>query len=120
MEIWTAQISSWRRIRAFGIEIVDITAKSGFHWFAPEYENVMLYKNGQMSQEQYTELYLQKMRWSFRQYHANWALLKHKPDVAFVCFCRPDTFCHRHIFVGLLAKYFDKEGVPYTLKGELY
>ena len=124
MDIYTSSLSNWRRIKAFGIDIVDITAKSGFHWFAPEYEYVMQYKNGLMTQEQYTELYIAKMRQSFRQYHANWVLLKHKKDVAFVCYCRYEenghrVFCHRHIFVDLLSKYLTKEGVPHVLKGEL-
>lgn len=124
MNIYTGQLSSWRRYQAFGLDIVDITAKSGFHWFAPEYEYVMQYKNGMMSQEQYTELYLAKMRQSFRQFHANWVALKNKSNVVYTCYCGYEAngqrvFCHRHIFVDLLSKYLTKEGVSHELKGEL-
>jgi hypothetical protein len=124
MEIWTSSLSNWRRVKAFGIEIVDITAKSGLHWFAPEFQYVMEYKAGTMSEAEYTERYLTKMRQSYKQYHANWVMLKHKPNVAYVCFCRYEengkrVFCHRHIFVDLLSKYLTKEGVPHELKGEL-
>jgi hypothetical protein len=119
MEIYTSSLSNWRRIKAFGVEIVDITAKSGLHWFAPEYANVMLHKQGMLSDAEYTELYIEKMRQSFRQYHANWMMLKHKKKVSYVCYCAPNTFCHRHIFVDLLSKYLTKEGVPHILKGEL-
>jgi hypothetical protein len=120
MEIYTSQLSNWRRIKAFGIDIVDITAKSGLHWFAPEYQHVMEYKNGLLTETEYTDLYIAKMRQSFIQYKANWILLKNKPDVAYVCYCSPPpTFCHRHIFVDLLSKYLTKEGVPHVLKGEL-
>jgi hypothetical protein len=124
MDVFTSSLSNWRRVQAFGVEIVDITAKSGLHWFAPEYQYVMQYKAGTMSQDEYTELYIAKMRQSYRQYKANWILLKNKPDVAYVCFCKYEingqrVFCHRHIFVDLLSKYLTKEGVPHVLKGEL-
>jgi hypothetical protein len=124
MEIWTSQLSNWRRIKAFGIDIVDITAKSGLHWFAPEYQHVMEYKNGLLTETEYTDLYIAKMRQSFIQYKANWILLKNKKDVAYVCYCKYEenghrVFCHRHIFVDLLSRYLTKEGVPHVLKGEL-
>lgn len=124
MEIWTSAISNWRRILAFGVEMVDITAKSGLECFAPEYQYVMEYKNGTMGEEEYTERYYRKMRQSFREHPVAWQTLLTKDKVAYVCYCAYETngtrvFCHRHLFVNMLAKYLDREGVPYELKGEL-
>jgi hypothetical protein len=119
MDIYTSQLSNWRRVLAFGVEIVDITARTGLHVFAPEIQHVMAYKNGVMTQAEYTEYYINRMRQSFRQNQVAWQSLKTKSNVCFVCYCSPNGFCHRHIFVDLLSKYLTKEGVPHVLKGEL-
>jgi hypothetical protein len=119
MEIWTMQLSKWRLAKNQGIEIVNITAKSGFRHFAPAFSKVMEYKQGLLTSTEYTQLYLEKMRKSFRFNPNEWEALLTKDKVAYACYCPDGVFCHRHIFVDILTLYLDKKEVDYTRMGEL-
>lgn len=119
MQIWTLQLSAWRLAQQARIEIVNITAKSGEKCFAPQFQFVMEYKQGLMSEREYTDRYLARMRESFRYNPSKWEELKGKGKVAYACYCQRDKFCHRHLFVSLLTKYLDAQGVAYELMGEL-
>lgn len=119
MQIWTMQLSRWRLAKKFDIEVANITAKSGVPTFAPRFQDVMEYKGGQINETEYSALYLGRMQMSFVRNRVAWEDLKHKGNVAYACYCRQDVFCHRHLFVGLLTKWFDRDGVDYELMGEL-
>lgn len=119
MKIWTIQLSRWRLAKQAGIEIVNITAKSGEQCFAPCFQAVMEYKQGVVSEATYTSMYVERMRESFRRDLQKWEALKGKRNVAYACYCRENEFCHRHIFVGLLTRYLDKEQIAYELLGEV-
>lgn len=119
MQIWTIQLSAWRLAKQADVEIVNITAKSGEKCFAPQFQFVMEYKQGVISEVTYTERYLTRMRESFRHNPREWEKLKGKGKVAYACYCQPNKFCHRHLFVSMLTKYFDAENVTYELMGEL-
>ena len=110
LEIWTAQY------RYSGPDRLDITAKSKdplSKYFAPTWDLVLRYKNKSISEEEYTEEYLELMRNVYRKFPNVWRQLLSRKRVVLVCFCRPNTFCHR----TLLAKILEKLGATY--KGEI-
>lgn len=95
MEIWTAHVSYKESDR------VDITTRRTHVQgaaFAPDWETMVKpYRNGTLSKEVYTEMYMERMRKSYAQNRNSWLWLVDQPMVTLVCFCKPDEFCHRVI-----------------------
>jgi len=112
-------MGSWRVARDRGIKFLDITAKSGIALFAPDFSLVMGYKNGSVSEEEYTRHYLDKMMRSQRSAPNYWNNLQRYHDIAFACYCPPDVFCHRHLFRDLASEHLIKLGHSVELMGEL-
>lgn len=104
-KLWTISLSQWRIAKERGILLVDITAKSGVKSFAPDFNVVMQYKRGEVTEEEYTSIYLERMKKSLALYPDKWEMLKIHPEVAFACYCRAGVFCHRHLFITLAGKY---------------
>lgn len=119
IEIWTIQISKWRAAKKAKVHLLDITAKSGFPQFAPDFRRVMEYKNGQLDEETYTELYLDKILYIKEKKPDSWEVLKTHPRVALGCYCRKDAFCHRHIFLPKMEEYLIENGIAPRYMGEL-
>jgi ribA/ribD-fused uncharacterized protein len=118
-QLWTIQMSKAKKIEDKEIHLLDVTAKLGIPEFAPHMSDVMLYKSGNLSKEQYTGIYLRKMRDSRTNHPAVWkTLLKHH-KVAVVCFCTAGEFCHRHLFVKDHKRYLESKGYKVELMGEL-
>lgn len=117
--LWTIQLSNWRLAKQQDVFLLNTTAKSGLQPFAPEYSNVMAYKRGELTEQEYTVRYWEKMQLSQQQYPKHWARLKHYPRVAVACYCRAGAFCHRHLFVELAKTYLEQAGHTVILKGEL-
>lgn len=114
------QISMWRYAKWLNIPVIDITAKSGIREFAPEWQNLMLYKRGEMGIEEYSQLYLEKLIRNFERDRSKWENITWNKTVAIACYCRPGDFCHRHLFTTLLGVYLKARGDKATLMGELY
>lgn len=119
IHIWTMQLSKWRLAKRDGIHILNITAQSGLQCFAPEFENVRLYKKGALTQDEYTALYLEKMRRCYVQYRNEWNHLEEIEKMALTCYCKAGDYCHRHLFKDCLTKYFDVKKIEYEFHGEL-
>ena len=119
VETWTVQISNWRLAQVHGIMVLDISAKSGISAFAPDFGMVMKHKRGEVDDDEYTDVYVQRMRESLAEKPGSWEQLKRRSPVAFACYCRPDTFCHRHIFTDLVSKYLTKHGIEHKYLGEI-
>lgn len=120
IHIWTVQIAKWRDAEKEGLFRLDTTAKSGIKAFAPDFNNVMLYKSGNMSAFQYTDAYNRRMRDSRTQFPRDWKALKDNDRVAVMCYCKAGEFCHRHIFAQQHMKpYLEAEGFEVILHGEL-
>lgn len=88
---------------------LDITVKSGDKTFAPTWDIVMAYKDGRLTQEEYTEMYHAWMRGSYRNNRQRWKEVLAMDKVVLVCFCAKDSFCHRL----LLARILQKLGAEY-------
>jgi hypothetical protein len=119
IEIYTVQMSSWRLAKERDIAFIDSTAKSGLAAFAPHFSDVMLYKAGQLSEQEYTEIYDRKMDESLIRTPKYWEWLKVKPKIAFACYCRAGVFCHRHLLAKRAENYLTKEGYEVVLMGEI-
>lgn len=118
-QIWTIQLGRWRLARDLGIHMLDITAKSGIRAFAPDYAKVMEYKAGEVSEEEYTRLYLARMEESRERFPRRWEQLKEFEKVALACYCRAGVFCHRLIFRDLMKDYLEEAGHEVVLTGEV-
>ena len=93
-----------------GVKGVDVTVKSskGFaRAFSPTWSMVMGYKNGTLTEAQYTEQYLKILgavsveawRWLYAQ-------AAEGGEVVLLCFCRDGQFCHTHLIIQYaVAKY---------------
>jgi len=119
IRIYTVQIAQWRLCKSLGIEMLDTTAKSGIAAFAPDMSKVWDYKNGKMSEEEYTRLYLAKMAESQELNPGRWEELKGYDTVALACYCRAGQFCHRHLLIMVVKKYLEAHGIEVTLCGEI-
>jgi len=117
-EIWTVQIYRAAKLGEQGIHLLDTTAKSGIKAFAPSFSDVMAYKDGKLSKERYTEIYLDRLTDSKQKQPDEWDnLLKYK-KVAVACYCAPGRFCHRHLFVKEHKEHLENLGHEVKLMGE--
>lgn len=87
--------------------IIDITIQSSrppWNIFAPTWELVKDFKAGKISENQYTEKYMGLMRARYKnnkdifQQLIQLALTE---NVALVCYCPPEEFCHRHLLKNI-------------------
>lgn len=117
--LWTIQLGQWRKAQAQGIALLNTTAQSGIPAFAPDFALVRLYKAGQLSEQDYTQAYLERMRASYAAQPAVWAELEKDQRVAVACYCKAGAFCHRHLFVQYMSKHLQNRGHQVELAGEL-
>jgi ribA/ribD-fused uncharacterized protein len=115
----TIQLAQWRLARESNVELLDITASSGVAAFAPKMADVMAYKDGQLTQTQYTALYEDRMKRSRTEAGHIWEMLKEHTRVAFACYCRKGEYCHRHMFIYKAKDYLEAEGHTVIIEGEL-
>lgn len=123
IDLWTLQLAQWRRASALGIELIDITTKSGDARFAPGWDIIQLVKRvpelTQAGIDTYTKLYRERMLASYRNYESRWLEILAKDAVALACYCPPNTFCHRHLLVDYFKKVGEHHGVVINMRGEL-
>jgi len=119
VQVWTIQIAKWRVAKQRDIFFLDTTAKSGMAAFAPDFSDVMRYKRGEMDEEEYTRIYIERMEQSKIRYPLRWESLVKRPRIAFACYCKPGQFCHRHLFLDIVEKHFAPLGYEITRMGEL-
>lgn len=119
ISIYTAQMSQWRLLKKMGVTLLDVTIKTGVKAFAPRWEDLMAYKNKEMGEEEYTRIYLARMKKSKQLFPEAWNALKDNPSIGVMCYCKPNQFCHRHLFKQLAKDYLEEEGITVELKGEV-
>lgn len=118
-ELWTIQLSKWRVAKALEIPLLDITAKTGLAAFAPDFQDVMSYKRGEMDADEYTRIYKLRMEQSKLKYPVRWASLLTKPKLALACYCAAGRFCHRHLCAEIFRDYLNSFEHRVHLRGEL-
>ena len=123
-ELWTIQLGSWRKAKAQGIEVIDITVRTGNKVFAPTWEMVESIKtatpeNKSRVEENYCEQYRLLMRQSWINNRAEWLALLNKPKIALACYCKAGDFCHRVLLVEYLLTVAARFDIKVNFKGEL-
>jgi uncharacterized protein YeaO (DUF488 family) len=117
--IWTIQMARWRYAKFLEIPFFDITVKSGNKLFAPSWDFLQDYRAGKITEAEYTVQYLAKVEPSIKTHPQEWAKFEGEHNIALACYCKPEDFCHRHIFAGLLTNYLRSKNHIVELKGEL-
>lgn len=77
--------------------------------FAPSWELLMSYKNGDINWNEYVDCYTEEMRDAFRfNPDAFFEMAERIDDVDFICWCnnkkKKDNKCHRFILYDILKK----------------
>lgn len=120
MKWYTIAIPQWRKAKVLGVELFDITVKSGDQRFAPDADVLWAYKRGEVTDEQYTEIYREKMRKQLLSTpEAFEELLEGTTDKAVACYCTAGKFCHRHIYIEVLSEIAEDNGIEFTFCGEI-
>lgn len=119
MDVNTIQLGSWRKAKELNIQLIDITVKTGIPAFAPSWEIVLGHKSGRVSDDEYTKQYREMMLKSYMLNTIAWKELIKLEHVAIACYCSPDRFCHRHLFVKYLEGVCKTHNVPFRYLGEL-
>ena len=123
VKLYTIQMGQWRVADKLGVKLIDITMKSGIQPFAPEARFVHAYKNGEMTEEEYTLQYNLKMANSRVNNKKYWdhlvSMALARRQLAFACYCRAGEFCHRRLFIKMVSEYLEKNEVDCTIVGEL-
>lgn len=120
MDIYTIAIPQWRKAKERDIELIDITVKSGIQLFAPEASVLWAYKRGEVTDDQYTDLYLERMRTHFRRDPGAFEnLLKKDGPIALACYCTAGKFCHRHLFLSFISEIAEDNGYNLVPRGEI-
>ncbi len=83
---------------------LDITVKTGNKAFAPTWDMVNGFKQGLLSEDDYTREYYRLMRDSYRKNRHEWDKVLTMDEVVLVCFCGKNSFCHRRLLADILAK----------------
>lgn len=118
--IFTLQMSMWRFARDLNIPYYDITVKTGNKLFAPTWEDLIAYRNGEISNEEYSRRYYAKVVPTIRTHPQEWNKMAEHKTFAFACFCKPGNFCHRYLFAMLYIDYLKSHGATVEFMGELW
>lgn len=119
MIVQSVQLAKWRKLKAANIKLLDTTVKSGDPIFAPSWDIVLAVKRGEITEEQYTERYIELMRKSYFANREKWhSVMKDEEEVAIACYCTPGKFCHRHLLIDIFKKLCEKHNIPFEYRGE--
>jgi len=82
---------------------LDITVETGIKIFAPEWSWVRGIHQHTMSEQDYIDRYLTKIKASWQDDRNTWdRLIWSKESVVLCCFCLPNIFCHRYVLTTVL------------------
>jgi len=116
---YTVSMGRWRLADKLKLEKMDITLKSGLLEFAPSPKLLFDYKGGKITDAEYEVLYEAEMKVSYTKNRECWDnLLYRSAPVALMCYCG-DKFCHRHLLIKILARFYKARNVPFPYGGEL-
>lgn len=120
--LYTVQLSQVKTLPPQTI-IIDITVQSSrppWNIFAPTWEMVKDFKGGRISENQYTEEYMELMRSRYKnnkdifQQVIQLAMVE---NIALACYCPPESFCHRHLLKNIFMSIeprlqYQREVIP--------
>jgi uncharacterized protein YeaO (DUF488 family) len=117
--IYTIQISNVRAAHLAEVPVLDVTVKSGDRTFAPDWDMVMQYKSGHLTESEYTTHYRRLMLISQTLNRTRWREVLNYTSIALACYCRPGNFCHRVLLKEMLLGILFAEGEDVVDGGEL-
>lgn len=121
MELFTIQQGKDRAYRAqrAGVTIIDTTVRGKHPLFAPTWDIVMAHKRGDISDQEYRDVYTPMMRQSWIDNRAAWEeFLRQEGWVAIMCYCPAGAFCHRLELVKIFEALCKLLDIPFTYYGE--
>ena len=65
---------------------------------------VMGHKNLRLTDEQYKDMYYKLMKQSYKNNRNEWDNLLAKESIILMCYCYPQSFCHRYLLRDILVK----------------
>lgn len=120
LTLYTIAIPQWRKAKEKNIELFDITVKSGYKPFAPYDDVLWAYKRGEVSDEEYTRLYLEKLRKRFIEAPEDFEAFLGRPGpLAIACYCKAGKFCHRHLFIEFISQVAQDNEYDLVYDGEI-
>lgn len=123
MKMWRTQLGLWRVAKKKGIELIDITAKSGDSTFAPDWSTVDKYKKSKKTVDDiavFVVRYYEKLTATLRIDESKFRELLAKDEVVVACYCKQcDEFCHTQVFVEACEKLCKKWNIPFEYAGIL-
>lgn len=120
LTLYTIAIPQWRKAKEKNIELFDITVKSGYEPFAPYKDVLYAYKRGEVTDDQYTTIYLDKLRAHFRAHPEDFQnLLERDAQLAVACYCAAGKFCHRHLFIRFIKEIAEDNEYDLVYNGEI-
>lgn len=118
--VHTVQVAKWRKVQEMAdVTFIDSTVKSGMRFLAPNWEIVTKVKSGEITEEEYTEVYLRMMEQSIERYPLMWEELLLLGKIAVACYCSAGKFCHRHLLVNVLEGHCKRRGYEFKRLGEI-
>lgn len=106
MKIFLSRSPIWKK--SIGL---DVTAKSGKELgknFAPTWDMIVRYRQGKLTDSEYTKLYLNILSNINEQVYED--LYKYGLDndnkINFICYCHDDKFCHTYLLMDFLIEKF--------------
>lgn len=118
LDLYTIQMGKWRDLKDTGIQLVDVTLKSGNRAFSPDVNLLRDYKSGVINDVEYTERFDKLMLESLIVNRPEWLGLLTKGRIALACYCGKEHFCHRNLLSGYIKDLGVSMNVTVNLKGE--
>lgn len=113
--LYTSYFSKWKGNKSPDVVLMATTYYKpywfGGEWFsemAPSAELVQSYKRGEVTPEQYTEIYLKQLESNQEAILSRIQSFDPQKDYILLCFEGPGRFCHRHVF----ADWVTTKGYP--------
>jgi len=119
MDIYTIQIGKWRKAKALGFEVLNITVMNGEKRLAPTWDLLRAWQKGEVTEEEYRTEYFWLMRESLKANLEFWLDLSKKETLVLGCYCAPGLFCHRRLLVEIFTMFFASRGIIAEYKGEI-
>lgn len=120
--LYTVQIAQIKNLPP-ETQVIDISIKTSnppWNVFAPTWDMVSDFKAGRLTEEEYTEKYINLMRYRFKINKGVFYQLVQMAmagNVALACYCPPNSFCHRYLLKDILLAIepklqYQKEEIP--------
>lgn len=119
MRLATAQMHWGKKVKADYL-VIDTTTKSGLDFLAPGWDIVKRVKEDASYSDEYTRIYLNRLRQRYRENPEQFHELCRSPQpVLLLCYCPKGKFCHRHLLVDVFKNLCRYLKIEFVYEGEL-